>query len=231
MDVLGSLYLAYDLLGGQHGPLRTLTRGVTYGVLYGIGYGLFLGPWFGMVNGLTHGITLAWELSRTARHQPKPGVLFDIVMSGTRGLGYTIGTAPLFGLQFGVLFGLLSTIGQVIAYRLGVRPSLDYAPAKRPSASRKQLLAALNRTVGYAVAGYFCSLIAHHRDNAVSVGLEAGLVIGLVTAAGTIFTPLIEWTAENMPARRMGIVGVCLIIAGFALQSVQYWTQLLDIGS
>jgi hypothetical protein len=27
LDVLGSLYLAYDLLGGQHGPLRLLTRG------------------------------------------------------------------------------------------------------------------------------------------------------------------------------------------------------------
>ena len=28
LDVLGSLYLAYDLLGGQHGPLRLLTRAV-----------------------------------------------------------------------------------------------------------------------------------------------------------------------------------------------------------
>ena len=26
LDVLGALYLAYDLLGGEHGPLRTLTR-------------------------------------------------------------------------------------------------------------------------------------------------------------------------------------------------------------
>ena len=26
LDVIGSLYLAYDLLGGQHGPLRLLTR-------------------------------------------------------------------------------------------------------------------------------------------------------------------------------------------------------------
>jgi hypothetical protein len=25
LDVLGTLYLAYDLLGGEHGPLRTLT--------------------------------------------------------------------------------------------------------------------------------------------------------------------------------------------------------------
>jgi len=30
LDVLGSLYLAYDLLGGPHGPLRLLTRAVTF---------------------------------------------------------------------------------------------------------------------------------------------------------------------------------------------------------
>ena len=43
LDVLGSLYLAYDLLGGPHGPLRLLTRAVTYSILFGLGYGLGLG--------------------------------------------------------------------------------------------------------------------------------------------------------------------------------------------
>jgi len=46
LDLLGALYLAYDLLGGEHGPLRTLTRAVTYGGLFGVGYGLGLGPIF-----------------------------------------------------------------------------------------------------------------------------------------------------------------------------------------
>src|SRR5580692_8097536 len=57
LDVIGSLYLAYDLLGGQHGPLRTLTRAVTYGLLFGTGYGIALGPVFGLAAGLAHGIT------------------------------------------------------------------------------------------------------------------------------------------------------------------------------
>ena len=47
LDLLGSLYLAYDLLGGQHGPLRLLTRAVTYSIVFGIGYGIGLGLlWF-----------------------------------------------------------------------------------------------------------------------------------------------------------------------------------------
>ena len=48
LDVLGGLYLAYDLLGGQHGPLRLLTRAVTYSIVFGIGYGIGLGVFFGI---------------------------------------------------------------------------------------------------------------------------------------------------------------------------------------
>ena len=44
LDVLGAMYLAYDLLGGEHGPLRTLTRAVTYGALFGTGYGISSRP-------------------------------------------------------------------------------------------------------------------------------------------------------------------------------------------
>src|SRR5215469_14842005 len=32
-DLLGGLYLAYDLFGGPHGPLRTLTEIITYTVI------------------------------------------------------------------------------------------------------------------------------------------------------------------------------------------------------
>src|SRR5579872_60132 len=87
LDVLGALYLAYDLLGGEHGPLRTLTRAVTYGALFGIGYGLFLGPVFGLVSGVAHGITLAWEYSRASRNEPRPGFWLDTAMSAIRGSG------------------------------------------------------------------------------------------------------------------------------------------------
>ena len=88
LDVLSALYLAYDLLGGEHGPLRTLTRGVTYGALYGAGYGLALGPVFGLACGVAHGITLAWEFSRYSRRGSKPGSWYDTAMSAIRGAGF-----------------------------------------------------------------------------------------------------------------------------------------------
>jgi hypothetical protein len=229
LDVLGTLYLAYDLLGGEHGPLRTLTRGVTYGVLFGAGYGLALGPVFGLASGVAHGITLAWEFSRASRRGPKPGFWYDTAMSAIRGGGFALGAAYLYGGTFGATFGVLSTVGQALAYQAGIRPTLDYQPATRPRLTKNQFLAVVNRTVGYTVAGYVSALMAHQRANALSVGVKAGLVIGVVTAIAGACTPFVEWMADHVPEKRMGVYGVGLILIGFALQSVQYWLALLDV--
>src|SRR6266481_1430324 len=124
LDVLGALYLAYDLLGGEHGPLRTLTRAVTYGVLFGVGYGLGLGPIFGLTAGATTGVTLGWEFSRAAKQRPKPGFWYDVAMSAIRAAGYGLGVSYLYGARFGIVFGILGTAGQVFAYRIGIRPTI-----------------------------------------------------------------------------------------------------------
>ena len=229
IDVLGALYLAYDLLGGEHGPLRTLSRGVTYGVLFGGGYGIALGPVFGLASGVAHGITLAWEFSRASRHKAKPGFWYDTTMGAIRGAGFALGAAYLYGGAFGATFGAFSTVGQAIAYRAGIRPTIDYQPATRPRLTKRQFLAAVNRAVGYGITGYISSLVAQQREHAIAVGLKAGLAIGLVTAIASSFTPFVEWTADHVPEKRMGVFGIGLILIGFALQSIQYWVALLDV--
>jgi hypothetical protein len=228
LDVLGALYLAYDLLGGEHGPLRTLTRAVTYGALFGTGYGLALGPLFGVMTGIAHGITLGWEYARASRNEPNR-LWRDVVMSAIRAAGFGLGAAFLFGPRFGIAFAVLSTIGQTIAYRFGIRPSADYRPASRPRLSRFLLLAAANRTVGYAITGYLSSIVAQQREHAIAVGLKTGLAIGIVTAIAGCFTPFVEWTADRVPEKSMGVFGIALMLTGFALQSTQYWIALLDV--
>lgn len=230
LDVLGALYLAYDLLGGEHGPLRTLTRGVTYGVMFGTGYGLPLGPVFGLASGVAHGMTLAWDFSRASRHGPKPGFWYDTAMSAIRGAGFAVGAAYLYGARFGATFGVLSTVGQALAYRAGMRPTLDYQSATRPRMTKFQFLGVVIRTIGYTAAGYFSALVARQGVNALRVGVKEGLVIGAVTAIAGSCTPFVEWIADNVPEKRMGVFGIGLILAGFTLQSVQYWVALLDVG-
>jgi uncharacterized protein YjeT (DUF2065 family) len=40
---------------------------------------------------------------------------------------------------------------------------------------------------------------------------------------------MIEWRIENLPERRLGMVGLSLILAGVVLQSVQYWLAVFEV--
>ena len=229
LDVLGSLYLAYDLLGGQHGPLRLLTRAVTYSVVFGIGYGLGLGPFFGLASGIATGITLAIELSRAARELDHYSLPWEGLFSAIRGLAFGAGLYRILGFGFAIAFAILITVGQVLAYSRGMRPALDYEASRRPRLTRRHFWGIVVRTVGYMVTALICSAFIHHVDHAWSFAIRVGLVTGIVTGVGVTFNPYIEYYADNLPERRLGAFGIALMFCGFALQSLQYWLSLLDV--
>jgi len=231
LDVLGSLYLAYDLLGGQHGPLRLLTRAVTYSLVFGIGYGLGLGVFFGLTAGITAGITLAIEFNRAARgldHHPLP---WEALFSAIRGIGYGAGLFRILGIRYAIAFAILATVGQVIAYSRGMRPAIDYAADRRPRLSRRQFWGTVVRAFGFMATALVCSLFdfRHHVEHVWWFAIRVGAVIGIVTGVGTTVNPYIEYYADNLPERRLGVFGIGLILCGFALQSFQYWLQLFDV--
>ena len=229
LDVLGGLYLAYDLLGGQHGPLRLLTRMVTYSMVFGLGYGLGLGFFFGLACGAATGITVAIELNRTARRQDHYSLWRESVFSAIRGVAFGAGLYRILGFRYALLFALIITAGQIAAYARGIRPSLDYEAARRPRLTRRQRWAAVVRTLGYIATAFFCSIVARHVDQVWWFALRVGLVTGVVTAVGTTVNPYIEYYADNLPERRLGVFGIWLLLFGFALQSFQYWVTILDI--
>jgi hypothetical protein len=149
LDVLGSLYLAYDLLGGQHGPLRVLTRAVTYSIVFGVGYGVGLGLFFGLASGIATGITLSIEFNRAARGRDHYSLFWEGVFSAIRAVGFGAGLYRTLGLQFAIAFAFLITVGQTVAYSHGMRPSTDYAANRRPRLSRRQFRGTVVRTFGY----------------------------------------------------------------------------------
>jgi hypothetical protein len=229
LDVLGSLYLAYDLLGGQHGPLRLLTRMVTYSIVFGVGYGLGLGLIFGVASGLATGITVAIELARMARSQEHFSLFWESVFSLVRGVAFAVGLYFLAGFRFAVAFGALITLGQIAAYSQGIRPTVDYGPARRPRLSKKQFWAAVVRTVGYVSTALACSAVVQHLQHPWAVALRVGIVTGIVTAIGNAMGPFVEYFSDHLPQRAMGAFGIGLIFVGFSLQSFQYWVVVLDV--
>jgi len=229
LDVLGSLYLAYDLLGGQHGPLRLLTRAVTYSIVFGIGYGLGLGLFFGVTAGIATGVTVAIELNRAARGLPHYSLPWEGLFSAIRGFGFGAGLYRILGLRFAIAFAVLITLGQIIAYWRGMRPALDYAALRRPRLSRRQFRGTVVRAIGYIATALVCSAFIRHVEHAWSFAIRVGLVTGIVTGIGVTVNPYIEYYADNLPERRLGAFGIGLILCGFSLQSVQYWLALFDV--
>jgi hypothetical protein len=164
LDVLGSLYLAYDLLGGQHGPLRLLTRTVTYSVVFAVGYGLGLGLLFGVASGIATGVTLSVELNRAARGLDHYSLPWEGVFSAIRGAGFAAGLYRIVGLRFAFAFALLITVGQILAYSRGMHPAIDYVAARRPRLTRRQFWGTVIRSIGYIASALICSIFIHHVD-------------------------------------------------------------------
>ena len=229
LDVLGSLYLAYDLLGGQHGPLRLLTRAVTYSIVFGIGYGLGLGFFFGLASGIATGVTISIELNRAARGLAHYSLPWEVLFSAIRGAGFAAGLYRIVGLGFAIAFAILITAGQVFAYSRGMRPAIDYAANRRPRLSKRQFWGTVIRTAGYIATALICSTFIQYIDHAWLFAIRVGSVTGIVTAVGAAINPYIEYYADNLAERRLGVLGIGLILCGFTLQSVQYWLALLDV--
>src|SRR6267154_219686 len=229
LDLVGSLYLAYDLLGGRHGPLRLLTRAVTYSVVFGVGYGLGLGLFFGLVSGVATGVTIAIELNRAARGLEHYALPWEALFSAIRGFGFGAGLYRSLGLEFAIAFAILVTVGQVFAYSRGMRPATDYVASRRTRLTPRLFWGTVARTFGYIATALVCGALAHRVDHAWSFAIRVGLVTGIVTGVGLTVNPYIEYYADNLPERRLGVFGIGLILCGFALQSLQYWLSLFDV--
>jgi hypothetical protein len=231
LDLIGSLYLAYDLLGGKKGPLRVITRIATYSVIFGLGYALPLGLRYGLVAGPGFGVALGlefWLASGRPKSShpsiPRTTIPFAVLRGSVLGAaaGWT------FDVRFGVWFGVFAAIALIAAYGLRFSPSEEYAPNVRPQLTRRKVVATCVRGLMIGLAGALAGALAHERGIGLLFGLEIGLVVAVVGGIVATVSPFIEWWADNLPERRLGFFGAMLVLAGFGLQSLQYWAVLLN---
>ncbi|MGI8689642.1 MAG: hypothetical protein ACR2M3_13795 [Thermomicrobiales bacterium] len=231
LDVLGGLYLAYDLLGGEHGPLRTLTRAVTYGLYFGLANGVCFGPAYGLAAGAGLGFLLGLEYAGIGGN----------AASGTRGLplsvllfgvlrGAVLGVAAGFGFnaRFGLAFGPLAALGIVVAYLFRFSPAHDYATQARPRFRWHAVQASTARGLAIGTAAVVAGVLTDG-----SRGVLRGVAIGVVvTGTGVVLStvsPFVEWWADHLPQRRLGTFGAVMLLTGLALSSLQYWVSVFDV--
>ena len=230
-DVLGGCYLAYDLLGGKRGPLRTIARATGYVALFFIGYGIVLGLRYGLVASTGMGVLLAIEFRRALADDSSNQVrrssvfLFGFLRGVVLGLAGMTMTGP----TFGVLFGLLSGIGLTTVYALGFAPMRDYETHSKPRISTHKILASLFRALAISLAGVITAFLTSPAGHWMILGLRLGLAAGTVSALVGLFSPAVEWWIDHLPERRLGVLGLGLILIGMLLQSVQYWVVVFDV--
>ncbi|MGI8551971.1 MAG: hypothetical protein ACR2PL_14475 [Dehalococcoidia bacterium] len=231
LDILGGLYLAYDLLGGEHGPLRTLTRAVTYGLCFGVVYGLAFGPTFGLVTGLGLGLLLGWEFAGATlgRGDRTRAVQRTTLFIGVlRGAVLGVAAGLTFGIRFGLAFGLLGALAIVAVYRLGFSPSGHYLTTARPRFRWRAVRASVTRGLAIGGAAVLAGVMTRQSDG-VGRGLSVGIVVTLVGVVVSTVSPFVEWWADHLPARRLGAVGAALLLLGLVLASLQYWVTVFDV--
>jgi hypothetical protein len=224
LDALGGLYLAYDLLGGERGPLRALSRLLTYSAIFGLGFGLTLGGWFGLAGAVGMGPTFEMQLARRARGIA-PTRREWIMGALLRGLAFGIAGWLAVGHDFGIAFGLSSGAAMHITYELGYGTN-EYRSYQRPRIERRTVTGAVLRGIGIGAAGALSGAITG-RPEAFLYGIQIGLVAGTLNSAVAMISPMVEWWAEHLPDRALGGYGAVLVLIGSALQTLQYVMPLV----
>lgn len=231
LSSMGGLYLAYDLLGGESGPLRVVTRVVTYSVVFGVVFLVVLGPRFGIVAGAGFGLILGAEYHHARVAGPsrtgwRPRVAYAVL----RGLVLALAGLLLVRPAFALVFGLLATAGLVVVYELHMAPTDTYPELDRFSLRPRVVLAGAVRGLAIGLAALIAELLAGAEPGTAELfALKIWLAVTLLGVAVPSATPAVERWAAGLPPRSLGAVGVALIVAGLVVESFQYVLVLFDV--
>jgi hypothetical protein len=229
---IGSMHWAYELLGGQKGPMNFLTRTMSYSLMFGLGYGLAFGPAFGVIAGVGLGVTLSLEHRRIVIHQQRFGTspLNNAPSFGfIRGLIFGAASTASYGWRFGLWFGLISSIGLYILYLRRWSPTYDYRTHTRPVLTKRRLQASIYRGMVLGFSGAAAGMIVANEYVSIVLGVYVGAIAALISFLVGSFSPMIEFWADNLPGRTIAAAGVVIMLSGMALQSVQYFLVFFNI--
>jgi hypothetical protein len=199
-----------------------MSRLLTYSAIMGLGYGVTLGLWFGLAGAFVTAPTIYYQVTQRARGIDPTNFEWTLVAFGVAGW-------LMVGPDFGIAFGVLSALAMNIAYLVGF-DTFIYHPYQKPRLDRYLTMAGIVRGLMIGLAGAISGAITR-RPEALWHGIQIGIVLGALNTAVTLLSPPVEWWADNLPDRVLGGYGAFLLLAGSALQTVQYVAPLVKLSS
>lgn len=227
-DVMGGLYLAYDLLGGENGPLSVLTKIVNYSVLLTLLMFPTMGLKFALIVGFGFGTALGLHFDRVGRSIPDT-TKFLLLTALLRCVAIVVAVGMTASPIVGSVMGVLVFIMSMVLPKFNISPTALYQSSKRPQLNLKQLGVAGALLLVAIFSGLFGASIAHGDVHTFQFVMRFAVTFGFSILIVTSFSPLIEWYSDHLPAKSFGTAGIALFIAGFVIQSLPSFATIFDM--
>jgi len=227
-DVMGGLYLAYDLLGGENGPLARLTKIVNYSVLLVLLFLPTMGLKFALIVGISFGTALGLNFDRAGKGIPDTNK-FLLGTAVLRGSAITGAVALKENYTLGLTMGVLVFIMSMVLPRFKISPTMLYNSGKKPQLTLKQVLIALSLMACAIGSGLIGASIAHGSAQTVTFVIKFGVTFGFAIFVVSTVSPVIEWYSDNLPPQTFGTAGVMLFIIGFLIQAIPSVATIFDV--
>ncbi|HNB20778.1 MAG TPA: hypothetical protein PKZ32_00060 [Candidatus Melainabacteria bacterium] len=227
-DVMGGLYLAYDLLGGENGPLARLTKIVNYSVLLVLLFLTTMGFKFALIVGLAFGTALGLHFDRAGKGIPDTN-RFLLGTAILRSVAIIAAVWIKENYILALVMGALVFVMSLVLPRLKISPATLYNTGKRPQLTWRQVVIAGIMMLVAVASGLFGASITHGDAKTISFVIKFGLTFGFAIFVTSIVSPLIEWYSDNLPPQSFGTGGVTLFIIGFVIQAIPSFATIFDM--
>jgi len=230
LDSVGGLFLAYDLLGGEHGPLKILARVCIYGVGFVTGFCLLLGPKLGLIVGGGLGVLLAIEYHRAAQDAPvttESQRSFAVARATVFSAWAWEHTGPSGGLLF---IGACSIFLSFLYLKGHASPSDTYRIDRQRGFGLSKIVPSLWRGLVVLGAGLGTQLGVGWSGSGALGFVWLAFSVMVMSACMSALVFVLESTVTRVEDRQIGWIGTVLLLLGFLVQSIQYWLTLLGFG-
>lgn len=226
-DVLGGLYLAYDLLGGENGPLARLTKIVNYSLLMVLLFLLTMGLKFALIVGIAFGTALGMHFDRIGKNIPDTNrFLFGVAVlrSVATGIAVSLKATPVLAILIAVAVFAMS----LLLPKMHLSPTTLYQSSRKPQLNFKQLAIALVLAATATIVGVFGASITGGDKSTIHFSILFGVTFGMTVMVVTSVSPLIEWYSDHLPQKSFGTAGIVLFISGFIIQAIPSIATIFD---